>query len=77
MSFLLDTRVWENLGTYNTEDKEIVGVRVAVPKPEKLAVELSTNITWGWLVGGPRSEIKPRIPVIWSVTLSQDAGLID
>ena len=47
MSFLLDTRVWGNLGTYNTEDKEIVGVRVAVPKPEKLAIELSTNITWG------------------------------
>ena len=47
MSFLLDTRVWGNLGTYNTEDKEIVGVRVAVPKPEKPAVELSTNITWG------------------------------
>ena len=47
MSFLLDTRVWGNLGTYNTEDREIVGVRVAVPKPEKLAVELSTNITWG------------------------------
>lgn len=46
MSFLLDTRVWGNLGTYNTEDKEIVGVRVAVPKPEKPAVELSTNITW-------------------------------
>ena len=47
MSFLIDTKVWGNLGTYNTEDKEIVGVRVAVPKPEKLAVEPSTNITWG------------------------------
>ena len=47
MSFLLDTKVWGNLGTYNTEDKEIVGVQVAVSKPEKLAVEPSTNITWG------------------------------
>lgn len=70
-----------NLGTYGTEDRERVGMRLIVRKPKILGIGTFANATLGRLLGCSSSKEKPEVQVIWpvapkSITKEQVANLI-
>ena len=56
VSLLIDKRLKAKLGIYKTEERERLGLRLAMPKPE-------TNVTLGRLLDCSRSKSKPKVPV--------------
>ena len=64
VSLLIDKRLKRKLGIYKTEERERLGLRLAVPKPETIVAEPSVNVTLGRLLDCLRSERKPEVPVI-------------
>ena len=64
VSLLIDKRLKRKLGIYKTEERERLGLRLAVPKPETIVAEPSVNVTLGRLLDCLRSESKPEVPVI-------------
>ena len=49
VSLLIDKRLKGKLGIYKTEERERLGLRLAVPKPETVVVEPFANVTLGRL----------------------------
>ena len=61
VSLLIDKKL---KGIYKTEERERLGLRLTVPKPETVVVEPFANVTLGRLLDCSRLESKPEVPVI-------------
>ena len=61
VSLLIDKKL---KGIYKTEERERLGPRLVVPKPENVMAEPSANVTLGRLLDCSRSKSKPEVPVI-------------
>ena len=61
VSLLIDKKL---KGIYKTEERERLGLRLAVPKPETVMAEPSANVTLGRILDCSRSESKPELPII-------------
>ena len=64
ISLLIDKRLKEKSGIYKTKERERLGLRLVVPKPETVVVEPFANVTLGRLLDCSRSKSKPEVPVI-------------
>ena len=64
VSLLIDKRLKGKSGIYKTEERERLGLRLAVPKPETVVAEPSANVTLGRLLDCLRSESQPEVLVI-------------
>ena len=64
VSLLIDKRLKGKLGIYKIEERERLGLRLAVPKPETVMAEPSANVTLGRILDCSRSESKLEVPVI-------------
>ena len=64
VSLLIDKRLKVKLGIYKTEERERLGLRLAVPKLETVVTESFANVTLGRLLDWSRLESKPEVPVI-------------
>ena len=64
VSLLIDKRLKGKSGTYKTEERERLGLRLAVPKPENVVAEPFANVTLGRLLDCSRSKSKLEVPVI-------------
>ena len=64
VSLLIDKRLKAKLGIYKTEERERLGLRLAVPKLETVVVEPFASVTLGRLLDCSRLESKPEVPVI-------------
>ena len=61
---VIDKRLKGKLGIYKIEERERLGLRLAVSKPETVVVEPFANVTLGRLLDCSRSESKLEVPVI-------------
>ena len=61
ISLLIDKRLKEKSGIYKTKERERLGLRLAMPKPETVVAKPSTNVTLGRLLDYSRSESKPKV----------------
>ena len=61
---VIDKRLKGKLGIYKIEERERLGLRLAVPKPETVVAEPFANVTLGRLLDCSRSESKPELPII-------------
>ena len=50
VSLLIDKRLKGKSGIYKTEERERLGPRLVVPKPENVMAEPSANVTLGRLL---------------------------
>ena len=66
VSLLINKRLKGKSGIYKIEERERLGLRLAVLKPEIVVAEPSTNVTLGRLLDCSRLESKLRL-----VALSQ------
>ena len=64
VSLLIDKRLKEKSGIYKTKERERLGLRLAVPKPENIMGEPFANVTLGRLLDCSRSESKLEVPII-------------
>ena len=64
VSLLIDKRLKGKSGIYKTEERERLGLRLAVPKLETVVTEPFANVTLGILLDCSRSESKLKGPVI-------------
>ena len=64
VSLLIDKRLKVKLGIYKTEERERLGLRLAVPKLETVVIESFANVTLGRLLDWSRLESKLEVPVI-------------
>ena len=64
VSLLMDKRLKRKSGIYKIEERERLGLRIAMPKPETMVVEPSANVALGRLLECSRSESKPEVPII-------------
>ena len=67
VNFLIDKRLKGKSRIYKTKERERLGLRLAMPKPETVVAKPSANVTLGRLLDCSRSKSKPEVPVIWSV----------
>ena len=61
---VIDKRLKGKLGIYKIEERERLGLRLTVPKPETVVVEPFANVTLGRLLDCSRSESKLEVPII-------------
>ena len=64
VSLLIDKRLKAKLGIYKSEERERLGLRLAVLKLETVVVEPFASVTLGRLLDCSRLESKPEVPVI-------------
>ena len=64
VSLLIDKRLKAKLGIYKSEERERLGLRLVVPKPETVVAQPFANVTLGRLLDCSRSESKLEVPVI-------------
>ena len=64
VSLLIDKRLKGKSRIYKIEERERLGLRLAVPKLETVVVEPFANVILGRLRDCSRSESKPEVPVI-------------
>ena len=64
VSLLIEKRLKGKSRIYKTEERERLGPRLVVPKPENVMAEPSANVTLGRLLDCSRSKSKPEVPVI-------------
>ena len=64
VSLLIEKRLEGKSRIYKTEERERLGPRLVVPKPENVMAEPSANVTLGRLLDCSRSKSKPEVPVI-------------
>ena len=61
---VIDKRLKGKLGIYKIEERERLGLRLAVPKPETVMAEPSANVTLGRILDCSRSKSKLEVLVI-------------
>ena len=64
VSLLIDKRLKGKSGIYKTEERERLGLRLVVSKPETVVAKPSANVSLGRLLDCLRLESKPVVPVI-------------
>ena len=64
VSLLIDKRLKGKSGIYKTEERERLGLRLVVPKPETVVAQPFANVTLGRLLDCLRSGNKSELPVI-------------
>ena len=64
VSLLMDKRLKGKSRIYKIEERERLGLRLAMPKPEIVVAEPFANVTLGRLLDCSRSESKPEVPII-------------
>ena len=64
VSLLIEKRLKGKSRIYKIEERERLGLRIAMPKPETMVVEPSANVALGRLLECSRSESKPEVPII-------------
>ena len=64
VSLLIDKRLKAKSAIYKTEERERLGLRLAVPEPETVVTEPFANVTLGRLLDCSRSESKLEVPII-------------
>ena len=61
VSLLIDKRLKRKSGIYKTEERERLGLKLVVSKPETVVAEPSANVTLGRLLECSMSECKPEV----------------
>ena len=67
VTLLIDKRLKGKSGIYKTEERERLGLKLAVPKPKNVVAGPSTNVKLWRLLNCSWSKSKLEVPVIWSL----------